>query len=379
MANKRGNGEGTIYRDPDGRWHGQVKLPTGKRKSVYGKTRREVQEKLATLRREIDGGLHATAGGELTFRQFVHDWLAHHDRRSKTMSGYQGFAKNHLDEIGDILLAKLRPVDIQHHYTRKLRDHASTTVQHIHSFFHVVLENAVRLGVLPRNPASYVDAPGLKPRKMIPLDEEEVRRLLDALVGSPYEAFFVLALSTGMREAELLALRWQDVDWERTRIRCRATLHRVNGAYVIEEMKSKSSLRTLPLPKAAVEVLRQHRISQDEAHDLIGDAWQDTLGLIFATNAGYPTHPQTMLKVFRRYLKVAELALQTRIHDLRHTFATLLLERGVHIKAVSELLGHSSITITLATYGHVTQRMQDTAIQELDILIPVNQIGGYIE
>jgi integrase len=285
-----------------------------------------------------------------------------------------------LDVIGDMLLTKIRPTDIQQHYARKLEKLAPTTVQHIHAFVHVVFDQAVRLGLIPRNPAAYVDAPGLKPEEIQPLQEEEVRRLLHTVAGDRYEAFFVLALATGMREAELLALRWQDIDWERARVRCRATLHRVKGIYVLEEMKSRSSRRTLPLPKAALEVLRSVQVQQHEDRMQLGDAaWLDTWGLIFTTPAGCPVHPQTMLKHFRLLLNKAGLREKTRIHDLRHTFATLLLERGVHIKAVSELLGHSSVTITLAIYGHVTQRMQDTAIQELDALIPLRQVSDLIE
>lgn len=380
MAGKRGHGEGTIYRDSNGLWHGQCSLPSGKRKSIYGKTRREVQEKLAQLRREIDAGMYGSGANVPTLRQFAKEWIATHPRRSKTASGYEGMARNHLDVIGDMLLTKVRPTDIQQHYARKLGKLAPTTVQHIHAFVHVVFEQAVRLGLIPRNPAAYVDAPGLKPEEIQPLQEEEVHRLLHTVEGDRYEAFFVLALATGMREAELLALRWQDIDWERARVRCRTTLHRVKGIYVLEEMKSRSSRRTLPLPKAALEALRLLQVQQNEDRMLLGDdAWQDKWGLIFTTPAGCPVHPQTMLKHFRLLLAKAGLREKTRIHDLRHTFATLLLERGVHIKAVSELLGHSSVTITLAIYGHVTPRMQDTAIQELDALIPLRQIDDLIE
>jgi integrase len=375
----RGRGEGTVYKDVNGRWHGQLILPNGKRRSIYGKKQREVQDKIAQLRREVEAGMHGSATGDPTFREFALDWLSHHRRRTKTISGYRGIAKNHLDIVGDFLLVKLRPIDIQHHYTRKLQSLKPTTVQHIHSFFHVVLEDAVRMGMIPKNPAAYVEAPGLHPEEMLPLTEQEMRHFLHTIKDEHYEVFFVMALATGMREAELLGLRWADINWERSWVRCHATLHRVHGTYVLEEMKSRSSLRTLPLPKAAIESLRRYQRLQSDDQDKIGEAWQDKWGLIFTTDAGYPVHPQTMLKRFRRLLRVAELREETRIHDLRHTFATLLLERGVHIKAVSELLGHSSITITLATYGHVTQRMQDTAIQELNALIPVAQIGGYLE
>lgn len=371
MTKKRSSGEGTIYKQPDGLWHGQIKLPNGKRKGVYGKKQKEVQEKLAVLRREIDAGLHGISTAEQTLKQFAEDWVERHstDRRTKTISGYKGYLLNHLDVIGDILLSKLRPLDVQNHYTRKLETLSSTTVNHIHSFIRVVLESAVRLGIIPRNPAAYTDVPGIKTREMVPLSETQMKLFLASIAHERDKTFWVMALSTGMREAELLGLRWSDVDWERSQVRVRATLHRLEGEYVLEETKNVSSQRVLPLPIAAVQVLKEQQAKQEENKALLGNAWQDKWGLIFTTDAGMPIHATPLLRRFRRILSRLDLLESIRIHDLRHTFATLLIERGVHIKLVSELLGHSSINITLATYGHVTPRMKDAAILQLNELI----------
>lgn len=367
MAGKRGNGEGTIYQDPQGRWHGQLLLPNGKRKNVYGEKKREVQEKLAQLRREVDAGLHSTTEGEKTVRAYAQGWLDHnrHRLRGKTYRGYDSIMRTHLDEIGDIPLSELKPLHIQEHYTRKLQKFAPTTVHHIHAFIHVMLDSAVRLGIIPRNYSDYVDAPGLKPKEIKPLSEAEMRQVILAVQGDRLEALFVLALATDMREAEMLGLRWEDIDFERARVRIAMTLHLTSGVFTLEPPKSRSSMRTLPLPALALDALRSWRESQQSEEETVGDAWMDKWGLAFTTEVGLPIRYDWLIRHFRSLIIVKGVSGETRIHDLRHTFATLLLERGVPIKVVSELLGHSSIGITLAIYGHVTPRMKDTAMVQV--------------
>jgi integrase len=236
-----------------------------------------------------------------------------------------------------------------------------------------VLDHAVRLGILSKNPSDYVDAPGIQSEEIHPLTEGQVKRLLVALQGDRYEALYVLAIATGMREAELLGPRWQDVQFRMNSVRVLHTLHRFRGRFVLEEPKSRTSRRTLPLPVAAAQLLIEWSEKQKEEKELMGAAWGDKWGLVFTTPSGNPLHYSQVLAHFRLILEQAGLPIATRFHDLRHTFATLLLERGVHIKAVSELLGHSSVNITLAIYGHVTQRMQDTAIAQLDDLLRLDE------
>lgn len=369
---KRGNGEGTIYKDPDGGWHGQLRLPNGKRRNAYGKTRKQVQDKLAQLRREVDAGLHGTLDGEQTLAQFVAEWLISHKRplSSKTFRNYSSIARLHLDGVGDLPLAKLTARILQRHYAQKLQTLSATSVQHIHAFLHVVLENAVRLDILPKNPADYVDAPGLHPEEIQPLSEQQARELVGIVQGDRYEALWMLALSTGMREAELLGLRWEDVDFARHLVRVRMTLHRDEHQYQLQKTKSRTSRRTLPIPEYTLALLQKWQAQQAQERELMGGAWGESWGLVITTAAGQPLHFTVALRHFHRLLKGSGMRANTRIHDLRHTFATLLLERGVNIKVVSELLGHSSINITLSIYGHVTPRMQDTAMAEMNALLP---------
>ncbi len=375
MSGKRGHGEGTIYRDPTGRWHGQISLPNGKRKNVYGKTRREVQESIAQVRREVDAGMHGTKDGEQPLRTFAKDWLDHHRHRlrSHTFSNYESIWRVHLDRIGDIQLVKLKPMDIQQHYTRKLQSLSATSVHHIHAFLHVVLDSAVRLGIIPRNYADYVDAPGLRTAEMVPLNESDARKLMASVQGHRHEAIIIMALATGMREGELLGLRWEAIDWERGVVHVETTLHMVKGTFVLEPPKSRTSRRALPLLTYVREVLLRHQQHQHEERALMGAAWGNAWNLVFTTEAGLPLRYDQFVRQFHALMAMCALPTTTRFHDLRHTFATLLIERGVSVKVVSELLGHSSIAITLAVYAHVTQRMRDNAIQELNDLIAPTQ------
>jgi integrase len=370
---RRGKGEGTIYLDKrSGLYHGQVTLPNGKRKNVYDQKKPVVVQKVAQLRREIEAGMHGTTQGEQTLREFASDFLEQHqhDLKSKSAKGYATMVRIHLDTIGDIEMTQLKPIDIQKHYGRKLKIYAPTTVHHIHEFIHLVLENAVLLGIIPRNYSDFVKSPPLKPKEIQPLSEEQARRMLAAVKGHFYEPVYVTCLATGMREAELLGLRWEDIDFKRERIRVAMTLHRTGGGKVwLEPPKSASSRRTLPLPQYAIDVLWNWQIAQQSYKASMGDAWQDTFNLVFTTEAGQAVRYDTLIRRFRKCIVPAGLPETTRIHDLRHTFATLLLERGVPIRVVSELLGHSSIGITLDTYGHVTPRMREGAIEEItDIL-----------
>ncbi|MBA3825479.1 MAG: site-specific integrase [Ktedonobacterales bacterium] len=371
MTKRRANGEGTIYQRSDGRWHAQLRLPNSKRKNIYGDSQKEVVQALSRLRKEVDAGLHASLDAEQTLRQFSQGWIAgrKHKLRSKTMLGYESMVKNHLDFIGDIPLSKLTAHTLQKHYTAKLQVFAATTIHHLHAFLHVVLDHAVRLELIPKNPTDYVDAPGIHTAEIRPLTEQQIKQLLIVLQGDRYEALYFLAVATGMREAELLGLRWQDVQLRFLTVRVAQTLHRLRGRFVLEEPKSRMSRRTLPLPSAAAEILVKWSETQEIDKEKMGAAWGENWGLVFTTPAGQPLHYSQALAHFRLLLEKAGLPLSTRLHDLRHTFATLLLERGVHIKAVSELLGHSSVNITLSIYGHVTRKMQDTAVVELDNIL----------
>ena len=218
--------------------------------------------------------------------------------------------------------------------------------------------------------ADLVTPPRAAHREMQTLSPEQARAFLDAAQGDRFHALYVLALSTGMRQGELLALRWQDVDLDRGTVQVRGSLQRTPAGLTLTEPKTAASRRQVGLTPSAVAALRRHRVAQTEERLRFGSVWQDN-GLVFCNEIGEPidaTH--VTVRPFRRLLERAGLP-QIRFHDLRHTAATLLLGQGVHPKMVSEMLGHTQIAITLDLYSHVTPTMQRQATDAMEAVLTV--------
>lgn len=368
MGNKRGNSEGSITRRSDGLWEARVTLDGGKRKSFYAKTRQEAARKLNEALRDRDSGL-PVVGGKQTVEQYLTSWLAATKAtiRPTTFARYEQFVRVHIvPTIGKSALSKLSPQQLQALYALKLEEGlSSTTVHHLHAVLHRALDKALRLGLVQRNVADMVDVPRMRHHEMTTLSEEQARTLLSAASGERLEALYVLAIATGMRQGELLALKWRDVDLDESRLQVRATLHYTNEGYVIAEPKTEFSRRRIALSKVAVEALRAHRIRQLEERLQLGDAWEDN-DLVFPNTVGRPLDGVNLLKYwFYPLLKRAGLP-RMRFHDLRHTAATLLLGRGINPKIVSEMLGHSHVSVTLGIYSHVTPHMQEQAAKAMD-------------
>jgi integrase len=374
MSGKRTNGEGTIYKRGN-RWRAQFTLPTGERKSVSGGTAKEVQKQLDALKREVAAGMHSTRDADMTLHQWLAKWIEseRHHLEVTTEDNYRSLIRLHFDGIGDISLSKITPAMIQDHYAGKLRTYSSTYVNHIHGVLNSALESAVNLEILIRNPAVRVKAPPKKPKKFEPLSEEQAQELVRVVRGHRFETEIVLALTTGAREAELLGMRWQDVFWARSSVRINTTLKRLHGEYFMKVPKSDTSSRTIPIGEYAMALLARQKEKQHEAKELAGEAWADSWNLIFTKGDGSPIHRSVLTKTFQKLMEAHGLP-RVRFHDLRHTFATLMLERGVDIKTVSEYLGHSSVEITLRVYGHVTARMRGGLVDEINALIPIQRV-----
>jgi integrase len=213
--------------------------------------------------------------------------------------------------------------------------------------------------------ADTVKPPTPAPKEIRALSAAETRKLLEAADGDRLEALYVLAVHTGMRQGELLALRWQDVDMENTVVSVRRTLTRSGGRVAFGEPKTKKSRRSIRLTPQAVEALRSHLKRQLRDMEILGDRYRDQ-GLIFTTDTGAPINPSNLRqRSFASLLKRSGLP-HMRFHDLRHTCATLLLSRGVHPKFVQELLGHATIAITLDTYSHVMPSMGDATARAME-------------
>ena len=259
-------------------------------------------------------------------------------------------------------------------FYRDRLDHglSPSTVHKMHAILHKALSQALKWHMVPRNVTEAVIPPRPAPREMRPLTSEEARRLLQAARGNGLEALYVLAVTTGMRQGELLALGWQDVDMKNGTVSVRRTLTRNGGSIEMGDPRTKKSRRSIRLTPRAIESLEAHLQRQLREIGILGDRYKNQ-GMLFTTSTGSPINPSNLRqKGFARLLKEARLP-HIRFHDLRHTCAMLLLAQGTHPKYVQELLGHATIAITMDTYSHVMPGMSDhTARAMQNALSPVD-------
>ncbi len=363
MSKKRGNGEGSITKRKDGRWMARYTVHTvkgPKRRHVYGRTRKEAADKLAKVLSDRVEGIDYD-DENMTLGEYLNRWLkgsVYGSVRQSTYDRDANLVQNHLlPALGGIKLKKLSPAHVQGFYRDRLDAGLSaSTVHKMHAILHKALSQAVRWHMVPRNVTEAVRPPRPAPKEMRPLSTEETRRLLRAACGERLEALYVLAVTTGMRQGELLALRWQDVDLKNGTLSVRRTLTRDGGRVIIGEPKTKKSRRSISLTPRAVEALGAHLERQLREIEILGDRYEDR-GLLFATDTGGPVNPSNLRqRSFAPLLQKAKLP-HVRFHDLRHTCATLLLSKGTHPKFVQELLGHATVAITLDTYSHAVPGM----------------------
>jgi integrase len=369
---RRGNGEGSITRRKDGLYMGRYTVQTAagtKRKALYGKTRQEVAEKLTRAMADRDDGFVFDADN-LKVGEYLERWLVDSvldTVRPSTYERYEQLVRIHLrPALGGMKLKNLTPVHVRGLYREKLEAGLSArTVQYIHVTLHKALKQAVQDGLIPRNVTEAVKAPQVRREEIRPLSAEQVKMLLETACGDRLEALFVLAIHTGLRQGELLGLKWEDVDLESCALRVRRTLATAKGGSILMAPKTKGSRRSVKLTQGAVDVLRSHLPRQLQEIDKAGSLWREN-GLVFASEIGEPLNRHHLTsRHFKGLLKRAGLP-EIRFHDLRHTCATLLLSKNVNPKIVSEMLGHASIAITLDTYSHVLPNMRDQAAAAME-------------
>jgi integrase len=307
----------------------------------------------------------------MTVSEYLTRWLedsAKGDLGHRAYHNYKLQIRRHISPaFGRIKLSKLTAAHIQSLYAAKLRDGLKpSSVRYIHAVLHRALEQAVRFNLIPFNPASKVVPPKVRQEEITPLDAEQARRFLYAARGDRFEALYVLSLTTGLRMGEALGLRWSDIDLDAKTLRVSRQLQRVRdgGGLVFGEPKN-ASRRTVDLPQRAVEALRSHRKKQMEEQLRAGSEWQD-YGLVFASGKGTPLDAQNIVnRHFKPLLKRTGLP-NIRWHDLRHTYATLLLARGVHPTYAQKSLGHASVQLTLDRYSHWMPSMGRNTAEGID-------------
>lgn len=367
MTPKRGNNEGSISQRADGRYVARLTVD-GKRVSYYGRTRDEVRAKLTTALADVQRGTFV-APDRQTVAEFLSDWLrdvAQPNVRPRTALRYEQFVRLQINpHVGSVRLTKLTPQHLVRLYRTLSTDLSPRSVNHVHRCLHSALETAVRWGLVARNVCDLVDPPRVPRVEMRSLSLEQSRALLLAAQGDPLEALYSLALTTGMRQGELLGLKWQDVDLSAGRVQVRRTLARVTGkGWVESEPKSAAGTRTVRLVSPVVSALQRHRAAQLEGRLRAGSEWEDR-DLVFCNVFGRPLEVGNLTqRSFRPLLEKAGLP-QIRFHDLRHSAASLLLLLDSHPRIVQEVLGHSSVNLTLGTYSHVQRGLHDEALDRL--------------
>jgi len=372
---KRGHNEGSIYKRGDGRWAATVTLGYDgnkrRRKTYYGVTRKEVQEQLTAALRSIQQGASISTNDRQTVVQYFGSWLETLKPRVRfsTWERCEQYVRLYIvPTLGRIPLSKLAPQNIEQLYAAKLNEgYSTTTVAHLHTVVHRALDAAVRLGLVQRNVSDLVDPPSIRRTEITPLTPEQARTLLET-ASDRFTALYVVAITTGMRLGELLALKWPDIDLEAGTAQVRATLQRAEKGVALYQPKTKRSRRNIALTAIAIDALRQHHLQQNEERSVLGSQWQDN-DLVFPNVYGGPMLKSNLLfHSFKPLLRRAGLP-SIRFHDLRHTAATFMLVQGVHPKIVSEMLGHASISITLDLYSHVLPNMQKDAVVRMDDLL----------
>jgi integrase len=359
---KRGNGEGSIYPHKRGGvkvgYRGSYWVDTAegpKRRYITGETREDVAEKLAKAISDRADGLVFDAGSTTT-GEYLTRWLSDSVRGTVQGSTYRSYGRvvdGHLvPGVGRVKLAKLRPDHIRRLYRSMLdAGKATRTVQYAHALLKRALAQAVMDGLIPRNAAEAVRPPKLKRDEIQPLNADQVRALLNA-ADERSRALYTVAVRTGMRPGEILALRWSDVNLEAGTVQ----INRALSEGEFSTPKTPRSRRRISLSPATVAALKAHRKRQLEERIAKAGLWEDH-GLVFPSSVGTPKSQRNLNREFKNAAKRAGLPDHFKLYDLRHTCATLLLSRNVHPKYVQELLGHASIALTLDTYSHVIPGM----------------------
>jgi integrase len=313
-----------------------------------------------------------------TLAVFLREWLklAEMRLRYSTWSGYRTNIEHHiLPTLGDIPVADLKPEHLNALYAELLSNGrvdgtgglAPRTVQYVRTILRKALKDAMRLGLVDRNVTLLTDSPRSRRPEMRTWAADQVRQFLAHVRNDRYFMAWYLAATTGLRRGELLGLKWRDVDLEGGRLQIRQTLVATGNRIYWSEPKTKGSRRMVAIPEDAVLLLRGHAARQKEEKQ----RWSgENLGsdVVFTQPDGSPVDPDRFTRWFARHARDAYLP-HIRLHDLRHTFATLALEAGIHVKVVSEMLGHDNIVITLDTYSHVMPVIHDEAAAKVSDVI----------
>jgi integrase len=383
--NKRKNGEGSIYqRESDGRW--VVAITTdGKRKWFYGATAEEVTDKLSSAREQQRKHIPFT-DERLAVGELLDTWLGNVKppaTRPKTWVVYEYMVRLHLKPaLGHIRLVKLTSQHVRDFMAERLDSGlTATTVKHFRNTLRAALNQAIQDGKLYRNAAALAKAPAIETRTLEVYTPAEARILIEAARGHRLEALFTAAMGLGLRMGECLGLQWPDINFERGTLTVAHNLQRVrrvrrgdavkDGEPKTERLLGRpkgKKIKSLRMPAIVADALKRHRETQIEERRLAGSAWRGDGEYVFTSSVGTPLEQRRLDREFKALCDAAGLR-RIKFHGLRHSAASLLIAQGVHPKAIQELLRHSSIQLTMDTYGHLFDEMQTETAAKMDAVL----------
>lgn len=375
------NGRGTIRKRPDGLWEARFTVGfdpgTGKQRqrSVYGKSQKDVRKKMTAALKQLDDNSYLDAD-KRTVGQYLDAWLKEYVepvRKPYTVDNYRRSIDLHLKpNLGAIRLQELRPEDIQRmvrRFTtgdkkagsqRSQKPLSPKTIKNIVGVLSSALQEAVNNQIIPRNPAQFVKLPAVRQKEIEALTIGQIAAFVEVAHTSPYYAPLACCLFLGLREGEALGLAWEHIDFENRKINVCQQLQRekTKGGklYLMDSTKNGKS-RVLDVPEFLMDILREEQRRQLLAQIAAGPAWCNTWGLCFTNKIGEPVTPKVLFDQFKKLAAAAGIT-NARVHDLRHTNATLALVNGDDVKTVQANMGHATAAFTLQRYVHATEQMK---------------------
>ena len=369
---RRLNGEGTIrWVKSRNSYHGQIRLTVDglrKRKDVYGKTRGEVRDKLREANRQSEAGV--MVNDKTTVAQYLEGWYRNVQLAQKSIDSRVVNINRMNPYIGEIKLTKLRAAHIEGMYEKldgPPRNLKPTSVHQVHSTLRKALNDARKKGYISHNPMDRLtETPSIDVKEIEPLSIAEVNKLLS--LNNEWTPLFTLLVGTGLRRGEALGLAWDHVDLTAGTLKVTRSLVSTRAGTRFVDPKTDESRRTVPLNDSVVRQLNAHRVRQAEYRLGMGKHWQDN-DLVFPSTIGTPREPAVVNRALARSITAAGIDRKVRVHDLRHTCASLMIENGVPPKVVQDIMGHSSYTVTMNIYVHTNPAMLRSATDILDAAI----------
>ena len=394
---RRPQGDGTIRQRKDGRWEARYTLGvhpgSGKQvqKSVYGKTQDEVRKKLKQITAEVDRGIY-TEPSKLTVGQWLDTWLDEYntDIKQSTLDQYKYQIRVHLKPcLGAVKLHELKAPAIQKFYNARMKPYtikqrdsklmiktvkreglSPKSIKNLNSVLHEALDKALKLGYIQNNPCNAVTLPKVHRVEMHPVTDDNVKALLEAIKGNPYEDVYFITMFTGLREGEILGLTWDCIDFSTGVVTVYRQLQKARGVgavYSFVPLKN-SKTRSFMVADTVLAALRKIKRKQSEMKLQVGDKWENKEDFVFTNDFGRHLSKNTVYNNFKMCAEKAGIP-ETRFHDLRHTYATLALQQGVDMKTVSSNLGHATVAFTLDVYGHVSEQMQKESADRMQAFL----------